>query len=155
MGKVPVRPLKNIVKEKVDYIVIDVEGHEVEVIKGMNLKENSHLFPIIQVELGGTWIDPRRSSVRMSQSEFVAYLEEIGYQIFLMGETKLEKKGVLLPVNAAMIRDARTDIGSNGFYYVQGNIVAIKADHIRIEFWKSTKENVQKSVKTLKNHVPF
>ena len=110
---------------------------------------------MIQVELGGTWIDPRRSSVRMSQSEFIAYLEKIGYQIFLMGETKAKKKGVLLPVNAAMIRDARTDVGSNGFYYVQGNIVAIKPDHIRPEFWKSTKENVQNSIETLKSHIPF
>lgn len=155
LGKVPVVPLKTLVKHKVDYIVVDVEGHEIEVITGMDLAKNAELFPVIQVELGGTWIDPDRSNMKMTQSEFVHYLSDFGYSVFLMGQLEEDKSGVLLPINDVIIRQACTHKGSNGLCYVQGNLVAVHPEFVRKDLWPIIQKNVDASIKKLNKKHPF
>lgn len=150
--------MKTLVKRKIDYTVLDVEGHEIEVTIGMDLENNRHLFPIIQVELGGTWIDPDRSSMRMTQSEYIHYLNSFGYDVYLMGQLEDDAKhltGALLPINDAIIRNACTHKGSNGLCYVQGNLVAVHPEHIREDLRAELKHNVEEAVEKLRFQIPF
>eukprot|EP01083_Nonionella_stella_P182753 658407_1 len=57
----------------VDYVVIDVEGWEEHVLRGMTLEQNYKQFPMFQVELGGTWVDKRHSG-NWTQADLTEYL---------------------------------------------------------------------------------
>ena len=72
------------------YVVIDVEGFEPKVLRGMLLEEiaNQKRFPHFQFELGGTWAarDPRHGGPQeWSQYEAAAYVDRCGYLLFLIG----------------------------------------------------------------------
>lgn len=75
--------------EKVLYVLIDTEGHEPKVIRGMRLEEeeNRKKFPLFQYELGGTWgrNDPRHGNDAWSQMDTAAHLESLGYLLFMCG----------------------------------------------------------------------
>jgi len=75
--------------ERVSYLVIDVEGYEPKVLRGMELHRdrNRKRFSIFQYELGGTWAqgDPRHGN-DWSQKESAIYLRDLGYDLFLIGE---------------------------------------------------------------------
>lgn len=58
---------------QVAYALIDVEGHEMSVINGMNLERLRTTFPIFQIELGGTWVDERHTG-HVTQEGAVRYL---------------------------------------------------------------------------------
>merc|ERR1719487_1247246 len=69
---------------EVSYALIDVEGHEVPVIHGMNLEKLKTVFPVFQYELGGTWVDGRHAG-SLTQEDTARYLQSLGYIVFLMG----------------------------------------------------------------------
>jgi FkbM family methyltransferase len=74
---------------KVKYLVIDTEGHEPKVIRGMDLHDfkNQKKFYLFQFELGGTWAenDKRHGKDPWSQRETAAHLEKYGYDLLLIG----------------------------------------------------------------------
>jgi FkbM family methyltransferase len=129
-GEVQVlRPTDFLVKYQIDrvaYFVIDVEGHEQEVIKGMGLATNAERFPIFQYELGGTWADSRRTGP-WTQFSLAFYLELLGYDIYIMG---------LIDGHPALLRTAPdfyrfSIVNHEGFsnggqrFFVQGNALAV------------------------------
>ena len=136
--------------EVVDYVLIDVEGFEVNVVRGMNLEQNVHKFPMFQVELGGTWVDGRHST-DWTQGDLAEYLENLGYDLFLLGGDKswnqhIDKKyGFDVRGNPKMLRvysemwrnggTLRCSSGSchNGSQYVQGNLLAVNLKFVRME----------------------
>ncbi|KAL7534413.1 hypothetical protein ACHAWF_004828 [Thalassiosira exigua] len=71
------------------YTVIDTEGHEPKVIRGMKLDdaENRKRFPLFQFELGGTWgaRDVRHGNDPWNQQVAVKTLRDWGYLTFLVG----------------------------------------------------------------------
>eukprot|EP00494_Astrolonche_serrata_P023548 UN23806 len=69
----------------VDYVVLDAGGTQVEALLGMNLEDNSQFFPMISIELGGTWINPTLHKNMWSQGDMARYLESLGYELYLMG----------------------------------------------------------------------
>lgn len=93
--------------KEVAYALIDVEGHEVKVLRGMRLEERAHTFPLFQYELGGTWADSRHAT-NWTQADAAAYLEGLGYTLYLMGERGSGSRGgpgpVLMPVTHATFR---------------------------------------------------
>ena len=96
--KVKVLPLPFIYKRHVSpstlfYVVIDVEGHEPLVIRGMNLSDvaEQRRFPAFQFEVGGTWAirDPRHPRGSWSLPEVAEHLTNHRYELFLIGERDL------------------------------------------------------------------
>lgn len=133
-GTVNVAPVSHFLEtqgiDKVDYFVIDVEGHEQEVIKGMRLETNAPKFPVFQYELGGTWADSRRTGP-WTQFTMAFYLELLGYDLYLMGT--VHGNAVLLRVGPEFFRysSANYEGYENGGqkYFVQGNALAVHAVH--------------------------
>jgi FkbM family methyltransferase len=70
------------------YAVIDVEGHEPKVLRGMQLESHAKRFPLFQYELGGTWghHDPRHGG-DWSQERAASYLNDAGYELYLVATT--------------------------------------------------------------------
>ena len=118
---------------RVGYCVIDVEGHEQKVIKGMELETNSARFPLFQYELGGTWADSRRAG-SWTQFSTSFYLEALGYDIYLMGATG--ETGMLLRTPPEFYRLSK--VNHEGFtnggqkYFVQGNALAVNFQHVSV-----------------------
>lgn len=107
MGKVSV----------VDFVIFDVEGHEVEAVLGLKLERYRRRFPVIQYELGGTWADSRHTS-NWTQADMAEYLQQLGYELYLMGCTSL------LQVSPSFFRNAR--VLNEGYgYFIQGNVLAV------------------------------
>ena len=75
--------------DKVTYLVIDTEGHEPKVLRGMRLQRRSSQmkFPLFQFELGGTWAenDSRHGKDTWTQQFAAMFLHEMGYDLFLIG----------------------------------------------------------------------
>jgi FkbM family methyltransferase len=115
--------------ERALVVVIDTEGYEPIVIKGMHLEkdENRRLFSFIHFELGGTWAerDLRHPPGSMTQYETALYLESLGYEILIIG------CGGFLPVEPEFFNHVedfttlfeRRNEGRG--YFVQGNALAI------------------------------
>lgn len=96
--KVKVLPLpliysRHVAPAAVFYAVIDVEGHEPLVIRGMGLTDKSaqRRFPAFQFEVGGTWAvsDPRHPRGSWLLPEASLHLSECGYELFVIGERDL------------------------------------------------------------------
>lgn len=129
------------------YALIDVEGHEVSVLRGMHLERNTAAFPVFQFELGGTWSDERHNG-DWSQYETAQYLEALGYRIFLIGAKHhhgyyVEKRAtpdryrpLLLPFNATHFRKTNClrhlHHPGNG---MQGNALAVHQQTFRLKPW--------------------
>lgn len=79
-------PLHNITT--VTYAVIDTEGHEPKVIRGMELhkEESQKLFPLFQFEVGGTWADERHGDDPWNIEDTVKHIEDAGYEVYMIGE---------------------------------------------------------------------
>jgi FkbM family methyltransferase len=105
---------------RVDYLTIDVEGHETNVIQGMQLtsRVNQKKFPFFQMELGGTWIvsDPRHPKGSWTQYETISFLEKLGYSFYLIGMR------VLLPVESQFFRFGPM---KGHKHIIQGNLLII------------------------------
>ena len=132
------------VAPRADYVVIDVEGHELKVIEGMNLEKNYKNYPMLQIEVGGTWVDPTRSAMSMFQSEFVdMMISDLGYKVFLMGEKSNEP--VYLPLTKQMVRDSCQYKGNSKcpLCYLDGNLLAIHPSHVRKDIVSHVYENIK------------
>ena len=103
---------------KFDLVVIDVEGHEPEVIQGMQLELNFLRYPIIMYELGGTWADSRHSS-SWTQYHMAMYLDQLGYGLYLLGCEDV------LPVDKTFFNSSEL-LQDEGFGpFIQGNVIAV------------------------------
>ena len=69
---------------EVVFAVVDVEGHEASVIRGMSLETRSAAFPVFTFELGASWINFKNSG-NWTQQETASYLARLGYELFLVG----------------------------------------------------------------------
>jgi len=117
---------------EVSYALIDVEGHEMPVVHGMDLEKLKTTFPVFQYELGGTWVDGRHAG-NMTQEDAARYLESIGYSLFLMGVDAHGK-----PVLAQMTPEAftaATCVEEGGKTFVQGNALAVLMEELPKKPW--------------------
>lgn len=108
------------------YLLIDVEGHEPKVIRGMQLEEprNRQRFSMFQYELGGTWAerDNRHGgSNEWSQFDTAKFLEQNGYSLFLLGTDDL------LLVDSDFFREDGNIAMEDESYgkFIQGNLLAL------------------------------
>lgn len=101
--------------EKICMVHIDVEGHEPEVIQGLQLNKNR--IPVVIYELGGTWVDSRHESI-WSQADTAKYLIQHGYSLFIIGKSKM------MEIDDKFFERAK---GLNeGFgNFIQGNLLAL------------------------------
>ena len=86
--KVPVRKLKDILKEnnvtEVDFLDIDVEGHEINVLRGIDFSVDIKVILLEQLYM---------SLPEVLQSESYLFLKEKGYEaVAKFGETVIYKK---------------------------------------------------------------
>lgn len=111
---------------KLVYTVVDTEGHEPLVVKGMQLgeRENRAHFSAFQIELGGTWAsgDPRHPRGSASQQEVAELLENLGYLLFLVGDPQI------LPLTSGMLSHPALLLNEGFGDFVQGNLLAIHPD---------------------------
>lgn len=117
---------------EVSYALVDVEGHEMPVVHGMNLEKLKTTFPVFQYELGGTWVDKRHAGP-MTQADAAKYLESLGYSIFLMGADASNN-----PVLARMTPEAFSEakcVQEGGKFFVQGNALAVLMDELPKKPW--------------------
>jgi FkbM family methyltransferase len=111
--------------DSVLYVIIDTEGHEPKVIRGMGLEkvENQRKFALFQYELGGTWAerDNRHGSDKWNQYLTARHLEGYGYRLFHIGSTDW------LAVNANYFIETNNPAMRNeGFGpFIQGNVLAM------------------------------
>lgn len=117
---------------RVDYFLIDVEGAEQVLVRGMKLEENSALFPLFQYELGGTWGDSRRIGP-WSQFSFAVYLDALDYDLYLMGERHGNPAFLHVSPEFYRLSKVNREIGP---YFVQGNCLAVHRKHAPPEIRK-------------------
>lgn len=128
------------------YALIDVEGHEQEVIKGMGLETNAAKFPVFQYELGGTWADSRRTGP-WTQFTTALYLELNGYEVYLIGSK--DGKATLLRTPPEFYR--YSTVHYEGFenkgqkYFVQGNALAVHKQHASAKMKSFVEEAVRRA----------
>ena len=136
---------------EVTYALVDVEGHEVPAIQGMRLETNAAVFPVVQYELAGTWVDERHAT-NWTQYDLALYLERLGYKLFLIGmreDVAKVDRTVLLPLTASSYRDtAWCQLGKKhprGLHYgdsadcctlnLEGNMLAVHVGALASKQW--------------------
>lgn len=111
--------------EKVLYLVIDTEGHEPKVIRGMELEHahNRERFSLFQFELGGTWAeqDARHGGDAWTQYTTAAYLHNLGYDLFLIGFSEW----LHVQPTFFMTEDNPSVLDEGFGPFVQGNLLAM------------------------------
>ena len=113
------------------YVVIDVEGFEPKVLRGMHLEQtaNQKRFPHFQHELGGTWAlrDPRHGRPQeWSQYDTAVHLKRCGYLLFLIGtDGWLHVSPGFFKEGAHMLEEE-----GNG-KFVQGNLLCLHSTYSR------------------------
>ena len=125
-----------------NYVLIDVEGYEPKVIRGMKLEEvkNQRRFSVFQYELEGTWArnDPRHGK-DWSQKQMAAYIVSFGYDLFLIGSQNWLK---IVPE----FFEEGNHMANEGYgRFIQGNLLCIHK--------KFTNKNVKEFVFTSANTV--
>jgi FkbM family methyltransferase len=111
--------------DQVLYVIIDTEGHEPKVIRGMALDKvtNQKRFPLFQYELGGTWAerDARHGNDKWNQYLTAEHLLKCGYNLFLIGEKEW------LSIDASFFNEADNPALQNESFgpFVQGNVMAM------------------------------
>jgi FkbM family methyltransferase len=71
----------DISNDKIDFIKIDVEGYEYNVLSGMkNMLSNSNVS-FIQFEYGGTYLD-----AKLKLNDIISLLNDFGYKVYDIGE---------------------------------------------------------------------
>lgn len=71
-------PVDDYVQDKVDFIKIDVEGHEIEALGGMR-RIIAESKPLILSEINEYWL---RTCSKSSGNDYVGYLNSLGYDVF-------------------------------------------------------------------------
>lgn len=114
--------------ETVHYVVIDVEGFEPKVIRGMSLQkiENQKRFSMFQFELGNAWAenDERRMNDPWSLQDTVRHLEECGYHLYIIGTKEWIRVSNEFFADGVGLRD---DDGLG--MYVDGNLLAVHSKY--------------------------
>ena len=117
--------------DTITYLVIDVEGHEPKVIRGMKLEQprNQRRFPLFQYELGGTWAekDARHGNDLWTQQATALHLTEHGYWLYLIGEFHWLR---IFPETFTQVEMGTSGNAKNGFF-LQGNCLALHPVHAR------------------------
>ncbi len=145
--------------KSINYVLIDVEGHEIEVLKGMDLEflENRKRFPIIQVELGGTWVDERHTAWNWRQGDLARYFVTLGYKIYLIGFLPNRKGGkrkgrwleglpVLLPFHPNYFDDPwklRGTKQKKWNWFAQGNLLAVNEEFLSKDLKPSLRQAIE------------
>ena len=112
------------------FVLIDTEGHESKIIRGMGLEnvENRKKFPCFQYELGGTWAkhDNRNGNDKWDQIKTAQYLENLGYSLFLVGSDKW------LPITSEFFRCNNNPLILDEGYgpFIQGNALALHSEYV-------------------------
>ena len=131
----------------VDYALIDTEGNDPRVLRGMDLA--SRRFPLIQYEIGPQWVSSPSGgtpslAAAASQVEIAEWLTDLGYELFIMGRRQVDRRNrstsapILLPVTPASFRDSwckftRWHMLRNNS--MQGNVLAAHGEHLRLHAW--------------------
>lgn len=110
----------------ITYILIDTEGYEPKIIRGMGLEkiENRKKFPFFQYELGGTWAekDNRHNNDKWSQFETAKNLEKYGYKLFMIGE----ENWLEVTSNFFKISNENIALKDEGYgKFIQGNLLVL------------------------------
>ena len=77
--------LKNKI-ERVDFVKIDVEGHELEVLKGARQMMKEGRIKLIQFEYGGCYID-----ARIFLKDIFEYFQDMNYEFYKIYPKKIKK----------------------------------------------------------------
>ena len=108
--------------EKTNYVLIDVEGYEPKVIRGMDLssEKNQKRFSLFQFELGGTWAaaDPRHGN-DWSQRAMAQYLVDRGYDLFLIGSVNWMK------IHPSFFEEGPHMMDEGYGRFIQGNVLCL------------------------------
>jgi FkbM family methyltransferase len=128
--------------EKTNYVLIDVEGYEPKVIRGMDLskEKNQERFSLFQFELGGTWArnDPRHAN-DWSQRDMVQYLSDFGYDFFLIGDVNWMK------IQPSFFDEGNHMLDEGYGKFIQGNLLCLHPKFAA----KNVKETVFASANTI------
>jgi FkbM family methyltransferase len=108
--------------EMTNYVLIDVEGYEPKVIRGMDLskEKNQKRFSLFQFELGGTWArnDPRHAN-DWSQRIMGQYLADFGYDLFLIGDVNWMK------IQPSFFDEGNHMLDEGYGKFIQGNLLCL------------------------------
>jgi FkbM family methyltransferase len=119
VANVSTKSLPNIMKtfgdEKIDFLIIDVEGHEGKVFKGMEMAQYCNFYPLIQVELGDSRSD-------YDQKQFLLKMMNLKYDIYLMGEMDFQPILQKIPYNNLVNEDCKTCL--------RQNVLLVKKSHV-------------------------
>ncbi|CAE7231361.1 slc35b2 [Symbiodinium sp. CCMP2592] len=128
------------IQSQVNYVLIDVEGKEPNVIRGMGLETNRQMFPLFQYELGGTWSDSRHDAGQWGQYGVAMYLKALGYALYLMGGDGGQdpKKLILLHVEPEFFRWVcwRPEA------FVDGNLLVVHPTFVDPGLWEEIQKHV-------------
>jgi len=116
--------------ERTEYVIIDVEGHEPKVLRGMRLDHDSNQrrFPVLQFELGGTWgpRDPRHGGEdEWTQQVAAQHLADHGYMLFLIG------KSYWFPVTPEFFAPGPHSHSEGSGPFIQGNLLCVHHKYSR------------------------
>ena len=107
------------------YLVIDTEGHEPKVIRGMELENpaNRVRFPMFQYELGGTWAerDNRHGRDPWTQYTTAYWLESLDYDLFMVGP----KEWLYVKSQFFQLHNNPAALDEGYGQFVQGNVLAL------------------------------
>jgi hypothetical protein len=108
------------------YTLIDVEGHEPRVLRGMKLHDlsNQRRFPIVQYELGGTWAerDKRHFSgneTEWTQKQAAEHMRSNGYELFIIGTNNWMR------VDPEFFEEGDHSLDEGRGRFVQGNLLCL------------------------------
>lgn len=112
------------------YVAVDVEGHEMQTLRGMRLKEPEmrRIFPVIQYEMSSYWLGRdlgSHNATRASElwSTQAAMLQSYGYRTFIIGGR--EASGCRLTIH-----DGYTCTGTGAYLRVQPLFFRMIASHV-------------------------
>ncbi|CAD7938540.1 unnamed protein product [Amoebophrya sp. A120] len=119
---------------QVTYVVIDVEGYEPKVLRGMKLElaANQARFPLFQFELGPSWAarDARHGNETLWTQEYAARrLQSFGYELYLIGLTGY------LQVDSFFFNPAhRHTADDGGGPFIWGNLLCMHSQYTKKHF---------------------
>ncbi len=107
--------------DPVDFLLVDTEGHEPQVVAGLRLHEEKYrrVFPLFQFDLGAAWTDERHDRRFPSAFALCVWLEQVGYNLYLV------RTNGLMPLAPEFFRlfDLTTVPDKSNF--VRGTVLAV------------------------------
>ena len=96
----------------VDFLKIDAEGWDRDVIKGADLPRNAARFGAVYFECGSHWFDSRRGKETASIEEVMAAFAAVGFECFLGGVSDLARI-TAPPAWSAPLKESISGYGPN------------------------------------------